>query len=342
MMIIDYRSDTVTRPTAAMYQAIVRASIGDDVFGEDASVNKLEETTSAYFGMEAGLYCPSGTMSNQLAIKVHTQPGDEVICEENSHVYQYEVGGIAFHSGASVCLLKGQRGLLLAEQINGSVNNRLDLHKAWSKLVCLENTTNRGGGACYDVEEITRIRQTCDKHDLRLHLDGARLWNAIVAKKENPIRYGQLFDTISVCFSKGLGAPVGSMLLGSRTLIEKARRYRKLFGGGMRQAGIMAAACQHAMDNHISRLEEDHLKAKKIGETLSQQDWVHALLPIETNIIIFELAGNTAKSLVEILHKKQILAYAIAPNKVRLVTHLDIDDKMVTYTCQALEEIEMQ
>ena len=238
---IDYRSDTVTRPTPAMQEAMRDAPLGDDVFGEDPSINQLEAKTAALFGMEAALFCPSGTMTNQIAIKCHTQPGDEVICDESSHIYQYEGGGIAFNAGASVRLLHGDRGRLTADLVKAAINPD-DVHKPVSRLVSLENTCNRGGGACYDFSEIQRMSALCSQQGLAFHLDGARLWNALVAKNETPLAYGQAFDSISVCLSKSLGCPVGSLLLGKKDFIRKARRIRKVFGGGMRQAGMLAAA----------------------------------------------------------------------------------------------------
>ncbi|TAH01906.1 MAG: aminotransferase class I/II-fold pyridoxal phosphate-dependent enzyme, partial [Sphingobacteriales bacterium] len=259
-MIADYRSDTVTRPTPAMLAAMMNAPLGDDVFGEDPTINQLEQLAAGTFGYEAAIFCPSGTMTNQIAIKCHTQPGDEVICDKNSHVYIYEGGGIAFNSGASVRLLEGDRGRITAEQVAESVNPD-DVHRPISRLVSLENTCNRGGGSCYNLTEIEKIRKVCNQHGLILHLDGARLFNAMVARKEDPQAYGKLFHSISICLSKGLGAPVGSLLLGNQAFIKKARRVRKVFGGGMRQAGVLAAAGIYAMENHVERLTQDHLHA---------------------------------------------------------------------------------
>ena len=338
-MIIDFRSDTVTKPTQAMLQAMVTAKVGDDVFGEDPSINELEQVSAAMFGMEAGLFCPSGTMTNQIAIKCHTQPGDEVICDENSHVYQYEAGGIAFNSAASVKLLYGDRGRINAEQVKAAINHD-DNHKAHSSLVCLENTSNRGGGSCYDFNEIKKIKQVCSENDLAFHLDGARLWNAMVAKNEPPKQYGEIFDSISICLSKGLGCPVGSVLVGKKDLIKKARRVRKVFGGGMRQAGFMAAAGLYALKNNIERLNDDHFHAKQIGEVIAKAPITKSVLPIETNIIIFETIGSTtAPEIVEKLKQKNILCYAIAPDRVRFVVHLDITEKMVDKTIEIIKAI---
>lgn len=334
---IDFRSDTLTKPTPSMLEAMMNAAVGDDVFGEDPSVNRLEKMTADMFGMDAALFCPSGTMTNQIAIKCHTQPGDEVICDESSHVYQYEGGGIAFNSGASVKLLPGDRGRITAEQVLTAVNPD-DPHKAHTSLVCLENTSNRGGGSCYDFEEIKKIRQVCLDHNLKYHLDGARLFNALVVMKETPLQYGNIFDSISICLSKSLGCPAGSVLLGKKDFIYKARRVRKVFGGGMRQAGFLAAAGIYALQNNIERLNEDHLHAKMIGEAIAKSPWVKSVLPVETNIIIFEVIDSLpAPSLVDKLKEQDILGYAIAPGRIRLVVHLDINKEMVEKTIRVFE-----
>ena len=331
-MIVDFRSDTVTKPGKEMLDTMMRAKVGDDVFGEDPSINELEHLAATLFGMEAALFCPSGTMTNQIAIKCHTQPGDEVICEESSHVYQYEGGGIAFNSGASVKLILGDRGRITAAQVQAAIQPD-DPHRPHSSLVSLENTSNRGGGSCYDFEEIKKIQHVCKANELVFHLDGARLWNALVAKKQTPLQYGQVFDSISVCLSKSLGCPVGSLLLGKKELIKKARRVRKVFGGGMRQAGFLAAAGIYALNNNIERLEEDHQHAKQIAASLVTSKYVNHILPVETNIIIFETSESiTAPELVARLKEKEILGYAIAPNRVRLVLHLDITPQMVEHT----------
>lgn len=316
------------------------AKVGDDVFGEDPSVNKLEEKISGIFGTEAAVFCPSGTMTNQIALKCHTQPGDEIICDELSHIYQYEGGGIGFNSGCSVKLLQGNYGRVNAEQVEDAINNRNDVHKAFSKLVSLENTANRGGGSCYDFEEIKKIKQVCQKHNLFMHLDGARLFNAIIAKNESPVDYGKIFDSISVCMSKGLGAPVGSVLTGSKDFIAKARRIRKVFGGGMRQAGYIAAACCFALENNIERLAQDHLHAKMLENVLRQKEFVGEIFPVETNIIIFEVKGKyTAAQLKAELLKQNILVIAISKTQIRMVTHLDITSGMIDETMQVLNHL---
>lgn len=337
-MIIDFRSDTVTKPTPAMLEAMMSAPVGDDVFGEDPSINQLEKQAADMFGMEAAIFCPSGTMTNQIAIKCHTQPGDEVICDESSHIYQYEGGGIAFNSGASVKLLYGDRGRVTAEQVQAAINPD-DIHRAVSRLVSLENTSNRGGGSCYEMEEILKIREVAKSNGLAFHLDGARLWNAMVAKNQTAKQYGEAFDSISICLSKSLGCPVGSLLLGTKELVKKARRIRKAFGGGMRQAGFIAAAGLYALENHIDRLKTDHLHAQQIADTISTRKWLKQLLPVETNIIIFELNDNTAAQFVAKLKEQDILAYAIAPNRVRLVVHLDISPEMVSETVRIISSL---
>jgi len=336
---IDLRSDTVTRPTPAMLQAMMQAKVGDDVFGEDPSVNQLEAMAARLFGMEAALYCPSGTMSNQIAIKCHTQPGDEVICEKNAHVYIYEGGGIAFNSGVQVRAIEGNRGRITAEQISAAINPD-DVHKARTSLVCLENTSNRGGGSCYDLEEIRKVRQVCQDNHLRLHLDGARLFNALVAEGQPAAVYGQLFDSISVCLNKGLGCPIGSVLIGPAAFIRQARRVRKVFGGGMRQAGFMAAAGIYALEHHVDRLAEDHANADRIRQALEKKGFVKGILPVETNIIIFEVEEPyCARTISAQLKDAGILAIAISGSQLRFVTHLDISPEMVDRVIKVIESL---
>jgi threonine aldolase len=336
---IDFRSDTVTLPTPAMLAYMQAAPVGDDVFGEDPSINALEAKTASLFGMEAGLFCPSGTMTNQLAIKTHTQSGDEVICEELSHIYQYEGGGIASNSGASVKLLRGNRGRITAEQVLAAIHPE-DVHKPISKLVSLENTCNRGGGACYDFSEIEAIQKVAKSNGLGLHLDGARIFNAIVHKKEDPTQYGKVFDSISICLSKGLGAPVGSVLLGSTPFIKKARRWRKVFGGGMRQAGSLAAAGIYALDNHVERLKEDHAKALEIKTALLKKDFVKEIFEVETNIVIAHIEGKyNATELAVALKEENILVIAMTPALIRFVVHLDITNEMLASTLETIEKL---
>jgi len=336
---IDFRSDTVTLPTPAMLAYMQAAPVGDDVFGEDPSINALEAKTAKLFGMEAGLFCPSGTMTNQLAIKTHTQAGDEVICEELSHIYQYEGGGIASNSGCSVKLLRGSRGRITADQVLAAIHPD-DVHKPISRLVSLENTCNRGGGACYDFSEIEAIQKVAKSNNLGLHLDGARIFNAIVHKKEDPTQYGKVFESISICLSKGLGAPVGSVLLGSTPFIKKARRWRKVFGGGMRQAGSLAAAGIYALDNHIERLKEDHTKALEIKNALLKKDFVKEIFEVETNIVIAHIEGKyNATQLAAALKEKNILVIAMTPALIRFVVHLDITNEMLANTLETLEKL---
>ena len=336
---IDFRSDTVTLPTPEMLAFMHQAPVGDDVFGEDPSINALEAKTASLFGMEAGLFCPSGTMTNQLAIKTHTQAGDEVICEELSHVYQYEGGGIASNSGCSVKLLQGNRGRITASQILGAINPE-DMHKPISRLISLENTCNRGGGACYDFKEFEEIQKIAKTHHLGLHLDGARIFNAIVHKKEDSKQYGKVFDSISICLSKGLGAPVGSVLVGDATFIKKARRWRKVFGGGMRQAGSLAAAGIYALDHHVDRLKQDHQKALLIKEALVKKDFVTEVFEVETNIVIAKIEGKyDATQLASLLKEYNILVIAMTPALVRFVLHLDITDEMLSNTIATIEKL---
>jgi len=322
-----------------MLEAMRNAPVGDDVFGEDPSINQLEKLAAERFGMEAAIFCPSGTMTNQIAIKCHTQPGDEVICDNLSHVYRYEGGGIAFNSGCQVSLLQGDRGRISATQVLGAIN-AVDDHKSHTALVSLENTANRGGGSCYDFEEILKIKEVCRSNRLKFHLDGARLFNAIVARKEEPKAYGDAFDSISICLSKGLGCPVGSVLLGTRDMITKARRIRKVFGGGMRQAGFLAAAGIYALNNNIERLAEDHKRAKQIADALSKKDFVGDIMPVETNIVIFEVKGRfLAKQLAEKFAEQDIKLIAITSTQIRIVVHLDISEKMCTEILQIIQSL---
>lgn len=322
-----------------MLEAMWQAPVGDDVFGEDPTVNKLESIAAELFTMEAALFCPSGTMSNQIAIKSHTEPGDEVICEHQSHIYLYEGGGIAFNSGCQVQLIRGERGKITASQIKDVLHEE-DVHKPNSRLVSLENTANRGGGSCYSLDELKKISILSKEKGLSLHLDGARLFNAIVASKEDTTAYGKIFDSISICLNKGLGCPIGSLLIGNSSFIKKARRVRKVLGGGMRQAGYMAAAGLYALNNHISRLEEDHRHAKKIAACLEKNKFCKKLLPVETNIILFETVPSlTASEMVKKLEKKGIRSIAMSREHVRMVLHIDISPEMVDYTCRTIETL---
>jgi threonine aldolase len=329
-MKIDLISDTVTRPTKEMLAAMMSAEVGDDVFKSDPTVTALQKKTAALFGMEDALFFPSGTMANQTAIKLHTQPGDKLFCDKWSHVYNYEGGGAAFNSGVSCKLIDGDRGMFTAEQLKVASAGRADIHVPYSRLVCVENTTNKGGGACWDFEELKKIRQVCLDQNLDYHLDGARLFNALVAKNETPKQYGELFDTISICLSKGLGAPVGSILLGSKTHIAKALRIRKLFGGAMRQVGFLAAAGIYALDNNIERLADDHKKAKDIEQLLNSLSYIKKVEPVETNIIIFYVEDHlNAEDFISKMEEKNILLTPMGDGKIRIVTHLDFSDQML-------------
>ncbi|MEE9364999.1 MAG: GntG family PLP-dependent aldolase [Cellulophaga sp.] len=329
-MEINLISDTVTKPTSEMLEAMLHAEVGDDVFKNDPTVNQLESKTAALFGMEAALFFPSGTMANQVAIKIHTQPGEQLICDKYAHIYNYEGGGVSFNSGVSCKLIDGTRGMMTAEQVEAAINPPDFYHSPLTTLVCIENTTNKGGGACWDFEELKNIKEVCSKHRLAYHLDGARLWNALVAKNESAKQYGQLFNSISVCLSKGLGCPVGSVLVGSVEFIQKAIRVRKVFGGGMRQAGFLAAAGIYALDNNINRLAEDHKKAKEIGEVLNNLPSIKKVEPIETNILIFEVNENRIKAeeFIQTLKNNDIHIIGMGQGKLRIVTHLDYTDQM--------------
>lgn len=335
-MKIDLRSDTFTKPSAAMLECMFTAEVGDDVFGEDPTVNELEAYCANLFGMEAAIFCPSGTMTNQIAIKCHTQPGDEVICDKVSHVYIYEGGGIAFNSGAQVKTIDGIRGLITAEDVQACINAD-DVHKAKTSLVVLENTGNRGGGSCYEFEEILKIKKVCAENSLMLHLDGARLFNALVATKQTEKQYGDVFDSISICLSKGLGTPLGSVLLGKTNFIKKARRVRKVFGGGMRQAGYMAAAGLFALHNNVERLANDHQHAKQIAHALLEKDFVGKMMPVETNIVIFEILREGGPvAFCERMKQNNIFCLPISASQVRMVTHLDVSEAMVAHVLQVI------
>jgi len=307
----------------------MKAPVGDDVFGEDPSINELQDYAAELFGMEAALFCPSGTMTNQIAIMVHTQPGDEVICHKDAHIYMYEGGGIARNAGASVRLLDGARGMFTASDLETAVNPA-DSHFSRTSLVAVENTTNRGGGACYSLSEIEEIAAFCKERGLKLHLDGARLFNALVRTKAKPEQYGALFDSISICLSKGLGAPVGSLLLGSKEFIQEAHRCRKVMGGGMRQAGGLAAAGLYALKNNVERLVLDHKNAGTVGDVLNKQAWVRSVWAIETNIVIVELKeGESEQVWCEKLKENGVLCIPFGKGLIRFVTHLDISEKQM-------------
>ena len=339
-MEINLISDTVTKPSQEMLRFMFQANVGDDVYKQDPTVNELEARVAALFGMESALFFPSGTMANQTAIKLHTQPGEQLIADKWAHVFNYEGGGISFNSGVSCCLLDGHRGMINAEQVAGAINDPLFYHSPLTSLVCVENTTNKGGGACYDFEDFIKIKQVCVENNLKFHLDGARIWNALVVKKDNPENYGKVFDTISVCLSKGLGAPIGSLLVSDAKTINKALRIRKILGGGMRQAGYLAAAGIYALDNNIERLSEDHRRAKELGILLKTLDWVEKVEPVETNILIFEVKkGLNENLLIEKLKERNIHISNMGHGKLRIVTHLDYREVMHNYVIETLQRI---
>lgn len=328
-MKIDLRSDTLTKPTPEMLAFMMQAEVGDDVYKEDPTVNELEGRIADMFGMDAALYFPTGSMTNQAAIKIHTQPGEQLIADAYAHVYNYEGGGVSFNSGVSCKLLNGHRGMINAEQVEAAINPPDFYHSALTSLVCLENTTNKGGGACYDLNEVQKIKEVCNRHELGFHLDGARLWNAMVAGQESPKEYGALFDTISVCLSKGLGAPMGSVLVGKKRFMDKAMRVRKVLGGGMRQVGFMAAAGLYALDHNIERLSEDHRRAKAIAAQLRSMECIAHVEPVDTNIVIFNLAvGDTEQTFVNYLSDNQVIISDMGQGKLRIVTHYDYSEEM--------------
>jgi threonine aldolase len=338
-MMINLISDTVTKPTAGMLDAMFSAQVGDDVFGEDPTVNALEAKAAGMFGKEAALFCPSGTMTNQIAVRVHCRQLDEVICDHFSHVYQYETGGYAANSGVAINLITGVNGKITADQIEAAIKPDHDWLPS-SRLVVLENTANKGGGSFYTLAEIQPIAALCRERGLSLHLDGARLFNALVETGESTGAFGELFDSISICLSKGLGAPVGSLLLGNQAFIKQARRMRKVMGGGMRQAGYLAAAGVYALDNHVDRLKIDNERASILGKTLASFPWVESVRPVQTNIVIFDLcAPLTAAGFLEKLAKRGIHAAPFGPKTIRFVTHLDFSEEMLHRVVEVLKDV---
>ncbi len=333
---IDFRSDTVTKPSNEMRQAMFEAPVGDDVFGEDPTILELEQYAANMFGFEAGLFCSSGTQSNQIAINVHVQPGGEVICHEESHIYKYEGGGIAKNSGASVRLLRGNRGRISSLDVQQWINPD-DIHLPVTQLISIEDTSNRGGGAIYDFNEIRKLKALNSMIKIPLHLDGARVFNALIENGVDYLEYGQQFDSISICLSKGLGAPVGSVLLGNADFIRKARRVRKVMGGGMRQAGIIAAGGLYALKHNVERLNIDHLNAKTIEQALCTSSWVKSVVPVETNIIIAELVeADSVDRIVSRLRDMNVLVMPFGHGMIRLVTHMDISSDAMDETISAL------
>lgn len=338
-MMIDFRSDTVTLPSKEMKAAMFDAAVGDDVFGEDPTVNALEEKAAAMLGLEAGLFCPSGTMTNQIAIRVHTKPGDEVICHETAHVYNYEGGGIARNSMASTHLIHNDGATMTASEVSDAI---LDDHDwlAHSSLVVAEDTCNRGGGKCYDLKDLNEIAALCKQKRLAFHLDGARAFNAIVHKGHDVKSYGQIFDSVSICLSKGMGTPVGSVLLGTQTFIKEARRVRKTMGGGMRQAGFLAAAGIYALDHNIDRLADDHSRAMILFNCVIGLNKVRNAIEPETNILIFDVESEVEKiEILNQLEKSGIRAVSFGKARIRMVTHMDISDQDIDQACNVLTRV---
>ncbi len=339
-MEINLISDTVTKPSTDMLQYMFNAKVGDDVFKADPTVNEFEARVAEMFGLESALFFPSGTMANQTAIKLHTQPGEQIIADKWSHIYLYEGGGASFNSGVSFNLIDGNRGMITANQVREAIQDPENIHYPKTSLVSIENTTNKGGGACYELDELRKIKQVCVENNLKLHLDGARLWNALVAKNQSPKDFGEIFDSISVCFSKGLGAPVGSILISDAATMKRALRVRKLFGGGMRQAGYLAAAGIFSLDNNLEKLQEDHRRAKELAQVLSKQTWVLKIEPVETNIVIFEIIASLNE--VDVLEKfksKGISMISMGHGKLRMVTHLDYREVMHSYVLETLGKL---
>ena len=339
-MIIDLRSDTVTKPSPGMLDAMKHANVGDDVYGEDETINALESKIANMFGKSHAMFFPTGTMANQTALKLHTNPGDQVICDKYAHIYNYEGGGASFNSGISCNLLDGSRGMFTAQQVIEAINPPEFYHSPLTTLVEIENTTNKGGGACWDFQEILKVKQVCQDHNLGFHLDGARLWNALAEKNETTLQYGDAFDTISVCLSKGLGCPIGSVLVGDEHIMKNALRIRKILGGGMRQGGFLAAAGLYALENNIERLAEDHKKARELGAALGKSSFVKKVEPVETNIVIFELNEKYSENqFLELFSAKNIKLIGMGSNKLRLVTHLDYFDNQHDRVLEIISEL---
>jgi threonine aldolase len=339
-MHVDLRSDTVTKPTPEMKEFMINAPVGDDVFEEDPTINELEAYAAQLFGKQAALFCSSGTQTNQIAINVHCKHGDELICSKEAHIYKYEGGGIAKNSGTSVKLLDGDRGRISATDVRKAINDPENVHYPITSLVCLEDTMNRGGGAIYDIKDIKAIREVCIQEHLPLHLDGARIFNALIENGVDYKTYGNYFDTISICLSKGLGAPVGSVLIGSHSSIKKARRVRKVLGGGMRQAGIIAAGGLYALKNNIQRLSVDHQNAKELGNTLNNQSWVQEVMPVDTNIVVARVNDEkTVQEVVDALANKDIQIMPFGSDTIRMVTHLDNTAEQIEYATSIIHSI---
>ena len=343
-MNIDLRSDTVTIPSKEMLNVMFSAKVGDDVYGEDPTVKELEEKLATMFGMEKAMFFPSGTMANQTAIKLHTNPGDQVICDKYSHVFNYEGGGGAFNSGVSFKLINGKRGMFNSSQLLDSINPVEFYHSPLTSLVTIENTTNKGGGACWNLKDIQDIKQVCKNNNLGLHLDGARIWNALIEKRQNPLEYGKIFDTVSVCLSKGLGCPIGSVLIGKDEIMKKSLRIRKVLGGAMRQVGYLASAAIYALDNNLDRLKEDHKRAKELGDELTDKSFIKRVEKVETNIVVFEIDNKIDKqTIINSFNEYGVLFdwYSMGANKIRLVTHLNYTKKNHIYLLDFIKNLKI-
>ena len=343
-MNIDLRSDTITIPSKEMLNVMFSAKVGDDVYGEDPTVKELEEKLATMFGMEKAMFFPSGTMANQTAIKLHTNPGDQVICDKYSHVFNYEGGGGAFNSGVSFKLINGNRGMFNSSQLLDSINPVEFYHSPLTSLVTIENTTNKGGGACWNLKDIQDIKQVCKNNNLGLHLDGARIWNALIEKRQNPIEYGKIFDTVSVCLSKGLGCPIGSVLIGKDEIMKKSLRIRKVLGGAMRQVGYLASAAIYALDNNLDRLKEDHKRAKELGDELTDKSFVKRVEKVETNIVVFEIDNKIDKqTIINSFNEYGVLFdwYSMGAKKIRLVTHINYTEKNHIYLLDFIKNLKI-
>ncbi len=337
---INLVSDTVTKPTPEMLSCMMKAEVGDDVFREDPTVLELESKVATMFGKEAALFTPSGTMANQIAINIHTQPGKQVVCDKTAHIYNFENGGIAVNSGCSVKLIDGDRGRYSADDLKNAIQVHSTYYMQETGLVSIENTTNLGGGATWNLEDVKKISEVCKENNIPFHMDGARLFNALVANNETPKQYGELFDTLSICISKGLGAPVGSVLMGTKDHIKKALRVRKIMGGGMRQVGYLAAACIYALENNVERLADDHVRAKKIEKTLKKQNYIKSVLTVETNIVIFELNETISQDyFMKKLNENNIYIVSMGGGKLRMTTHLDFNDADLEIVLSVLDRI---
>ena len=336
MINLNFISDTVTKPTKGMLEAMFNAEVGDDVFMQDPTVNQLQKKVAEMFGMEDALYCSSGTQTNQIAIAVHCKPGDEVICDQLAHIYLYEGGGVSRNAGSSVRLIKGVNGIFKLEDLKGAYNDPNNIHLPLSRMLSIENTVNKGGGLCWEWDELLKMRKYCDENNLIFHLDGARIFNAMVEKGYTAKQLGSIFDSISICLSKGLGCPIGSVLIGKKDFINQARRVRKVFGGAMRQAGYLAAAGIYALDNHVDRLKEDHARAKRVRDVLSSLDYVGSIKPVETNIVIFTLADSDKNdAFSKHLESNGVQIISMGDDLWRITTHLDVNDASI----DKLEEV---